>query len=108
MILEFRPEALEDGFFRFFDLKEQRSAIAAHEQADGAERTDASHPDDFEGDVLERVALEETTPLRGKAVLVAGEYALRIHSIPRVTLCRAMMDDRRAVVSPRQLSSHRI
>src|SRR5262249_26023903 len=58
---EFRPEALKHGFPRFFDLKKQRSAVAAHEQADGAEGTDASHPDNFEGDVLERVALDEVT-----------------------------------------------
>src|SRR5262245_2091834 len=76
VILEFRPEALEHGFPRFFDLKKQRSAVAAHEQADGTEGTAASHPDNFEGDVLERVALDEVTPLRRKTVLVGRKHPL--------------------------------
>src|SRR6516164_1453048 len=108
MILEFRPEALEDGFPRFFDLEKQRSAVAAHEQADGAEGTDASHPDNLEGHVLERVALDEATPLRRKTVLIGRKHALRIHSIPRVTFCSEMINERRPVFDARLPALHQV
>src|SRR5215471_12324538 len=108
MILEFRPEALEDRFPRFFDLKKERRAVAANEQADGAEGTDASHPDNFEGHILERVALDEATPLRRKTVLVGRKHALRIHSIPRVMFCREMINERRPVFDPRLLALHQV
>src|SRR5713226_10216082 len=42
---EFRPKALQDGFRGFLDLKKQWGSVAAHEQADGAERTDAPDAD---------------------------------------------------------------
>src|SRR5262249_51512516 len=108
VILEFRPEALEDGFSRFFDLKKQRSAVAAREQADGAESTDASHPDNFEGHVLERVALDEATTLRRKTVLVGRKHAFRIHSIPRVMFCGEMINERRPVFDTRLLALHQV
>src|SRR5260370_5570392 len=108
VILEFRPEALEHGFPRFFDLKKQLSAVAPHEQADGAERADASHPDDFESHVLERVALDEVTPLRRKTVLVGRKHALRIHSILRVMFCSEMINERRPVFDARLLALHQV
>src|SRR2546429_5983774 len=91
MILELRPKTLEDGFSRFLDLQKQRSVAPAHEQADRTERADASDPDDLEGDVLERVALDEATPLRGEAVLVGGENAPFIDAMPCVAASREMI-----------------
>src|SRR5438046_7430820 len=38
MALEFRGQPLEHGFAGFFNLQEQRRAVAAQVEADGAER----------------------------------------------------------------------
>src|SRR5262249_62037547 len=108
MISDVRPQALEHGFSRFFDLQEQRSAVAAHKQADGAEGADASHSDNLEGDVLERAALDEATPLRRKTVLVGGKYAFLVDPAPRVPLSREMINERRPVLDTRAFALHQV
>src|SRR5262245_18342743 len=62
--LEFRRQPLENGFAGFLDLQEQRRAVATHVQPDGAERANAADTDDLEGDVLERISIDETKPVR--------------------------------------------
>jgi hypothetical protein len=47
--IEFGSEAFQHRFSRLFDLKEQRSAVAAREQTDCTERSHASDPDRLEG-----------------------------------------------------------
>src|SRR5580765_1551058 len=42
MAVEFRGEPLEHGLARFRYLQEQRCAVAAHVEPDGAERADAA------------------------------------------------------------------
>src|SRR2546429_8448608 len=108
MILELRPETLEDGFCRFLDLQKQRSVAPAHEQADRTERADASDPDDLEGDVLECVALDQATPLRGEAVLVGRKDASLIDATPRVPLSREMINERRPGFDPRRFALHQV
>src|SRR5262249_14466256 len=105
---EFRPEALEHGLSRFFHLKEQRSTVTAHEQADGTEGPHTSNADNFEGDVLERVALDQATPLRRKAGLIRGKYTWLLNATPRVPLCREMINRRRSVLDPRLFTLHQV
>src|SRR5262245_18084190 len=100
MILELRPQAFEDGLSRFLDLQKQRSAVAAHEQADRTEGADASNADHLEGHVLERVALDEATPLGGEAVLVGRKNASLIDATPRVPFSREMINEPRPVFYP--------
>src|SRR5215470_17481958 len=60
MAVELRRQPLEHGLAGFLELQEQRRAVATHVEPDGAERADAADADNLEGDVLERVAIEET------------------------------------------------
>ena len=109
MVFEFPPQTLEHGFSRFFDLKEQGSAVAAHEQADGTESPHASNADDFERDVLERVSLDETTPLRCETLLIGRKHAPLIYSMLRiVALSGEMINERRSVVDPRLVVLHQV
>jgi hypothetical protein len=57
--VEFWPEAFEYGFSGLLELKEQGRAVAAGEQAHGAEHAHASDPDDLKGGVFERISLEQ-------------------------------------------------
>src|SRR4051812_24806627 len=95
--LEFSPEAFEHGCSRLLDLKEEGSAVAAREQADRAERANASDPDRLERYVIERVAIEQVQPLRRKPLLVGGEHAFGVDAMPRVVVAREMIDQRRLV-----------
>src|SRR5262249_754155 len=104
MTIEFGSEAFEHRFSRFFDLKEQRGAVPAREQADRAKRANASHPNRLEGYVTERVAIEQAQPLRRKTLLVGGKHALGIDAVPRVAFSREMVDQRRLVHDPRLLA----
>src|SRR5437867_13324606 len=60
MAVELRCQPLEHRLARLLDLQEQRRAVAAHIEPDGAERADAADADNLEGNVLERVAIEAT------------------------------------------------
>ena len=108
VILELRAEALEHGLAGFLDLQEQRGAVAAHEQADGTEGADAADADHLEGDVLERIAFEQTKPLRRQPVPVQGEHALGVDPMPRVASLAEMVDARRPVLDARLLALHQV
>src|SRR5882672_3826122 len=97
MTIEFGPEAFQHGSSCFFDLKEQRGAVATCEQTDRTECSHASDPDRFESYVIERVAVKQAQPLRRKSVLVGGEHALGVDAVPRVALSREVIDQRRLV-----------
>ena len=88
MTIEFRPEAFQHGSSRFFDLKEERRAVATCEQTDRTERSHAPDSDRFESYVIERVMVEQTQSLRRKPLLVGGEHALGVDTVPRVALSR--------------------
>jgi len=88
------PEAFEHGFLGFLELKKHRGTVAAHEQADGAERAHAPDPDSLERSILERVSLEQTQPLRRKALLVGSKHVVSIDAPPRVTRLLEMIDRR--------------
>ena len=85
VVVERRSQALKRRFAGFLDLQEQRSAVAAHEQADRAEGADASHPDHFERHVAQPVAPEKVLNLGREAVIVGGEHALGCQ--PGASLC---------------------
>src|SRR5262245_24377312 len=104
MTVEFGPEAFEYRFSRFFDLKEERSAVPAREQTDRAERPHASHPDRLEGYVTEGVAIEQAQPLRRETLLVGGKHALGVDAVRRVALSSEMVDQRRLVDDARLLA----
>src|SRR6188472_1908401 len=93
--IEFSSEAFQYGCSRFLDLKEQRSAVAAREQTDRAERANASDADRFERNVIERVAIEQVQPLRRKPLLVGSEHEFGVDAMPRVMFAREMIDQRR-------------
>ena len=95
--IEFGPEAFQHGSSRFFDLKEERGAVAAGEQTDRTKRSHASDPDRFECYVIERVLVEQAQSLRRKPLLVGRKHALGVDAVPRVALAREVIDQRRPV-----------
>src|SRR6516164_452028 len=105
MTIEFGSEAFEHRFSRFFDLKEQRRAVPAREQADRAKRAHASDTHCLEGYVTERVSIEQAQALRRKALLVGGKHALGVDAVPRIALSREMVDQRRLVHDARLLAA---
>src|SRR5262249_28055379 len=104
MTVEFGPEAFEHRFSRFFDLKEQGSAVPAREQADRTERAHAADSNRLEGYVTQRVPIEQAQPLRRETLLVGGKHALGVDAVPRVALSREMVDQRRLVDDARLLA----
>src|SRR5262249_47839087 len=99
--IEFGPEAFEHRSSCFFDLKEQRRAVPAREQANRAKRPHASDNDHLEGYITERVAVEQAEPLWRQTLLVGGKHAFGVDAVPRVALSRKMVDQRRLVYDPR-------
>ena len=92
--IEFSSEAFQYGCSRFLDLKEQRSAVAAREQTDRAERANASDADRFERNVIERVAIEQTLRQvhwnRRKASQILGvSYKTLLNKIKESGISRA-------------------
>src|SRR5262249_56895650 len=94
---EFRREPLEHGLAGLLDLEKQRRAVAAREQADRAEGADAAHAHHLEGDVSERIALDQAVPLGRQALLIRREHALGIDALARVALVCEMIDERPAI-----------
>src|SRR6516165_2056223 len=76
MTAEFWSKAFEHRSPRLFDLNEQRCTVVAHEQSDGAERTNASNPDCFEGHIPKHVSLEQASSFRLKSVFVGEKNTL--------------------------------
>ena len=97
MTCELGAQAFEHRFSCLFDLKEQRSAIVARKQPDGAERADASNTDCFEGDIPEKVSLEQTQYFWRKAFLVGDKNALGVNSMTWVAFLREMINHRQLI-----------
>src|SRR6516225_8952462 len=94
MTAEFWSKAFEHRSPRLFDLNEQRRTVVAHEQSDGAERTNASNTDCFEGHILEHVSLEQAPSFRRKSVFVSEKNALGVNPVPRIALSCKMINHR--------------
>src|SRR5215468_3440670 len=102
--LELLPKPLEYGLAGFLDLQEQRSAVAAHKQPDGAKRADAADADHLERDILERISIDETKPVGRQAARVGVEGAPGVDMVAGVALGREVIDKRRPVGDARLLS----
>jgi hypothetical protein len=89
-----------------FDLQEQRRAIAAHVQPDGAESANATDTDHLEGDVLERVSIDQTKPVGRQTAFINAERVLGVDVVAGVTLGPEMIDERRPVVDARLLAHY--
>src|SRR5262245_8384438 len=76
---EFRCQPLKHGLAGFLDLQEQRRGVSAHVEPDGAEGADAADTHHLEGYVLERVSIDEITPVRCQAPYISSERALGVY-----------------------------
>src|SRR5215510_14067286 len=82
---ELRRQAFEHGRAGFFDLQEQWRAIAAGVEPDGAEGANAADANHFEGDVPQRIAIEQATAIRRESRRIGVERPFDIDVMADVT-----------------------
>src|SRR5262245_55777032 len=104
--VEFRSQPLEHGPAGFLDLQEQRCAVAAHVERDCAKRANAADADRLEGDVLERISIDEAKPIRRQPAFIGGERALGVDVMAGVALDGEMIDQRWPIRDARLLALH--
>src|SRR6185295_17085465 len=83
-------------------------AITAHVEPDGAECANAADADDFEGDVFERVAIEQTTSVGWQARCISAERTLGVQVMHSIAIGPEMIDERWSVFDPRPLSLYQM
>src|SRR5262249_30595685 len=108
MTMELDAHAFQHRFARFLELKEQRRTIGAQEQADGAESTNAPNSDYLEGDILERIALQQIAALRRQPMVIGSEYALGVQSMLPIAFFGEMIDERRPISDAGSLTLHQM
>src|SRR6185295_9083114 len=74
----------------------------------GAERANAADADHLEGDVFERIAIEQTLSVGCQADFISAQHTLGVHVVNSITLGREMIDERRSVFYPRPLSLYQM
>src|SRR5262249_46640678 len=95
--LELGRQLLEHRRAGFLQLQEQRGAVPAQVQPDGAEGADAADTDHFEGDVLELVSVDKKKPVGWQAFLISVKHAPSIEVVAGVALRFEMIDERRPI-----------
>ncbi len=97
----------EDRRPRLFDLQKDGLAIRRHEKPDGTKGADAADADDLEGNVGQRIALDQRAPLGKQGGLVIGEGGMRVNFVVFCCLGIEMIDQGRPVLDMRTIGFRR-
>src|SRR5262249_14006493 len=104
MAFEFRRQPFEHGSSGLLDLQKERRGVAANVEPDGAERSNAADADHLEGNVLERVSIDEKMPVGRQAARIGVERTFGVEMVTAIALGGEMIDERRPILDARLLA----